>query len=150
VKVLYTAAATAEGGRDGRAWSHDGRLDLRIVPPPELGGPADVEGTNPEELFALGYAACFGNALKLIAEHKQIAHADSKVTAYVDFGPTGSGGFGLGVRLDVELPGVGEEDAVKLVQRTYRHCPYSNATRGNIEVEMSVNGREVPHEAARV
>jgi Ohr subfamily peroxiredoxin len=147
VKVLYTAEATATGGRDGRTITPDGRLDLRIVPPPELGGPAGTEGTNPEQLFAAGYAACFHSALKLIAEHRKIDHSESTVTARVDFGPTGSGGFGLGVHLDVNLPDLDREVAEKLVRRSYRHCPYSNATRGNIEVEMLVNGVPLEEEA---
>ena len=140
MKVLYTAEATATGGRDGAITTPDGRLDVRVAPPPELGGPQDVQATNPEQLFAAGYAACFHSALKLIAEHKKIDHAQSAVTCSVDFGPTGSGGFGFNVRLDVNLPEVDAEAAEKLVRRAYRHCPYSNATRGNVDVRLAVNG----------
>jgi lipoyl-dependent peroxiredoxin len=140
MKVLYTTAATATGGRDGQTTSADGSLDLRIVPPPELGGPEGVEGTDPETLFAAGYASCFHSAVKLIAEHKKIEHGQSTVTAEVDFGPTGSGGFGMGVRLHVSLPGVDAETAERLVRRAHKHCPYSNATRGNVELALSVNG----------
>jgi Ohr subfamily peroxiredoxin len=147
MKVLYTTAATAEGGRDGRTYSADGSLDLRIVPPPELGGPQGVDGTDPETLFAAGYASCFHNAVKLIAGHKKIEHEQSTVTAEVDFGPTGSGGFGMGVRLHVNLPGVDAETAERLVRRAHKHCPYSNATRGNIEPAFSVNGVELTEQA---
>jgi Ohr subfamily peroxiredoxin len=148
MKVLYTTAATATGGRDGRTRSADGKVDLRMVPPQELGGPADVDGTDPETLFAVGYASCFHSALKFIAEHKKVDHAESSVTAEVDFGPTGSGGFGLGVRLNVSLPGVDAETAERIVRRAHRHCPYSNATRGNIEVGLSVNGVQLDAEQA--
>lgn len=140
MKILYTAEATAEGGRDGRTRSSDGRLELRTVAPPELGGPADADGTNPEQLFAAGYASCFHSAVKLVAEHGKVAHADSAVTARVGFGPTGSGGFGLEVALDVQLPGVDAGAAEKVVRRAHRHCPYSNAVKGNVEVTLSANG----------
>ena len=140
MKILYTAEATAEGGRDGRTRSSDGRLDLRTVAPPELGGPDGIDGTNPEQLFAAGYASCFHSAVKLVAEHRKVEHANSSVTARVGFGPTGSGGFGLEVALDVQLPGVDAEAAEKVVRRAHRHCPYSNAVKDNVEVALSANG----------
>lgn len=148
MKVLYTAEATAEGGRDGRTRSPDGHIDVQVAPPPELGGPADGTATNPEQLFAAGYACCFHSAMKLIAEHRKVDHSQSTVTARVHFGPSGSGGFTLAVDLDVSLPGIEEEAAEKLVRRAHRHCPYSNATRGNIEVGLSVNGREIEAQPA--
>jgi osmotically inducible protein OsmC len=147
MKVLYTAEATATGGRDGRTRTPDGRLDVKVVPPPELGGPADGGGTDPEQLFAAGYASCFHSAVKFMAEHKKIDHSRSTVTAQVDMGPTGSGGFGLAVRLDVHLPDVDDETAARLVKRAHRHCPYSNATQGNIDVGLSVNGVALEEEA---
>jgi osmotically inducible protein OsmC len=147
MKVLYTARATAMGGRDGRTSTDDGRLDVRIVPAPELGGPSGAEGTDPEQLFAAGYASCFHSAVKFMAEHKKLDHSQSAVTAEVDLGPTGSGGFGLAVRLHVTLPGVDADMAERLVRRAHRHCPYSNATRGNIEVGLSVNGTQLELDA---
>lgn len=148
MKTLYTAEATAEGGRQGRTRSSDGRIDVEVAPPPELGGPGEGDATNPEQLFAAGYAACFHSAVKLIAEHRKVEHAESTVTARVHFGPSGSGGFSLAVHLDVSLPGVDEETAEKVVRRAHRHCPYSNATRGNIEVALTANRRELQEQAA--
>ena len=147
MKVLYTAKATAHGGRDGRTTSSDDRLDLKITVPQELGGPSGSDGTNPEQLFAAGYASCFHSAVKLIAEHRKIDHKDSAVTAEVDLGPTGTGGFGLAVRLELSLPGVDDEMAQKVLKRAHRHCPYSNAIRGNVDVQLSVNGVPLADEA---
>ena len=147
MKVLYTTAATAMGGRDGRTHSADGSLDLRIVPPVELGGPEGEEGTDPETLFAAGYASCFHSSVKFMAEYKKIDHSESTVTAEIDFGPTGSGGFVLAARLAVTLPGVDDETAARLVRRAHRHCPYSNSVKGNMEVAVSVNGVELAEES---
>ena len=147
MKILYTAQATADGGRVGRTRSSDGRLDLELAPPPELGGPAEGNATNPEQIFAAGYASCFHSALKLIAEHRKVEHAESTVTATVHLGPSGSGGFALSAELDVNLPGVDDEAAEKVVRRAYKHCPYSKATRGNIELTLSVNGTRLEEPA---
>jgi Ohr subfamily peroxiredoxin len=136
-KVLYTAKATAQGGRDGKVASNDGKLDVVVAPPVELGGSG--HGTNPEQLFAAGYAACFHSALKLVARKARQDADGSTVTAEVGFGPiNGGAGYGLEVVLEVSLPGVERAVAEELVAKAHQVCPYSNATRGNIEVELKV------------
>jgi len=135
--VLYTAAATADGGREGRAASDDGRLDLVVSVPRELGGSG--EGTNPEQLFAAGFAACFHSALKLVARKGRHDVADSAVTAQVGIGQLSDGpGFGLQVHLSVSLPGLAEDTARDLVAQADAVCPYSNATRDNISVTHEI------------
>jgi Ohr subfamily peroxiredoxin len=134
VKVLYTAIATAEGGRDGMARSLDGNLDVRIVPPKELGGSG--AGTNPEQLFAAGYAACFQSAMQLVAKARGLDVTDSSVTAEVDLGAKPDGTFGLAVRLLASVPDLDDATTHDLLVATHKVCPYSNATRGNIEVEL--------------
>ncbi len=135
MRILYTASATATGeGRDGKVRSSDGRLDLELATPVELGGAGGA--TNPEQLFAAGYAACFHNALRRVARTAQSDVEGSQVTAEVGIGPTGGGTFGLAVTLRVALPLVPEETARKLVARAHEVCPYSNATRGNVEVDL--------------
>ena len=134
--AIYTAAATANG-REGRAVSSDGQLDLTLAMPPALGG--DGKGTNPEQLFAAGYAACFASALGLVGRQAKVDTSEASVTAEVSIGSNGQGGFGLAVVLRVELPdalqgGTGRE----LVEQAHQVCPYSNATRGNIPVEIVV------------
>ncbi|MDO0933608.1 organic hydroperoxide resistance protein [Streptomyces sp. DG2A-72] len=134
--ALYTAVATATHGRDGRAVSSDGRIDLKLAPPVELGG--NGEGTNPEQLFAAGYAACFGSALGLVGRQAKVDVSDAAVTAEVGIGKQGEG-FGLKVTLRVELPdGLDEATGRKLVETAHQVCPYSNATRGNIDVDLVV------------
>jgi Ohr subfamily peroxiredoxin len=135
-KRLYTATASATGGRNGRARSDDGNLDVAIVPPKPLGGTG--EGTNPEQLFAAGYAACFHSALKLVAGQLGGDATDSEVVADVSIGMLSSGGFGLAVQLEVTLPAMDHEAAEVLVKAAHEVCPYSNATRGNIDVALSV------------
>ena len=137
--ILYTTKATASGGRDGRAASEDGKLDVRLNTPKELGG-AGGDGTNPEQLFAAGYSACFLGALKYVAgQEKATIPADAAVTASVGIGPRDDGsGFGLKVALSVSLPGVERELAERLTQKAHVVCPYSHATRGNIEVDVAV------------
>lgn len=135
--VLYTAAATADGGREGRTASDDGRLDLVVSVPRELGGPG--EGTNPEQLFAAGFAACFHSALKLVARKARQDVEDSAVTAQVGIGQLAEGpGFGLQVHLRVSLPGLAEDAAAALVAKADAVCPYSNATRDNIRVTHEI------------
>src|SRR5687767_12703729 len=125
MKILYTAEATSEGGRfQARAYSSDGRLDVRIEPPVELGGP-EGDATNPEQLFAAGYAACFHSAMKTIAGMKKIDLTESLVRARVGLGVAEGGGFTLEVELHVDLPGLDTETAEKLVHRAHRRCPYS-------------------------
>lgn len=139
-KVLYTARATAEGGRRGRSATDDGALDVVLVPPPEMGGPEDGDGTNPEQLFAVGYAACFHSALKLVARRMKLDAEDSTVTAAVGIGP-GEGVLGWAIQVDltVHLPNVSDPEAAQqLVDTTHHVCPYSNATRGNIELTLSI------------
>jgi osmotically inducible protein OsmC len=134
--ALYTAIATASG-RDGRAVTSDKKLDVTLARPVELGG--DGEGTNPEQLFAAGYSACFASALGLVAANKKVDLSDASVTAEVGLGANGSGGFALTVTLRVELPdAVSAETGRELVEAAHQVCPYSNATRGNIPVELVV------------
>jgi lipoyl-dependent peroxiredoxin len=139
-KVLYTAKATAEGGREGHTASDDGRLDVKLVPPASMGGPADGAGTNPEQLFAAGYASCFHSALKLVARRMKLDAEDSTVTAEVGIGPAeGMIGYGLTVALTIALPKVDDsEQAQALVDTSHQVCPYSNAIRGNVNVELSL------------
>ncbi|MER6035118.1 MULTISPECIES: organic hydroperoxide resistance protein [unclassified Streptomyces] len=134
--ALYTAVATATHGRDGRAVSSDGKIDVKLAPPVELGG--DGQGTNPEQLFAAGYAACFGSALGLVGRQAKVDVTDAAVTAEVGIGKQGEG-FGLKVTLRVELPeSLDEATGRKLVETAHQVCPYSNATRGNIEVDLVI------------
>jgi osmotically inducible protein OsmC len=138
MQILYTAHATATGGRDGRAVSSDDQLDVKLSTPKELGG-AGGEGTNPEQMFAAGYAACFLSALKFVAMHtKAVLPADAAVTAEVGIGPNDKGGFGLAVELRVSLPGLEPGAAQALVNKAHEVCPYSNATRGNIDVKVGL------------
>jgi osmotically inducible protein OsmC len=137
VNVLYTAVAHATGdGRNGHTRTDDGQLDLDVRVPPELGGPGGA--TNPEQLFALGYSACFHSAVKLVAMRDKLDTTDSEVSATVGLGMLDNGGFGLAVELDVSLPALDRETATALVERAHEVCPYSNATRGNIVVKLSV------------
>ncbi|MER6110069.1 MULTISPECIES: organic hydroperoxide resistance protein [Streptomyces] len=134
--ALYTAVATATHGRDGRAVTSDGKLDLGLSAPVELGG--NGEGTNPEQLFAAGYAACFGSALGLVGRAAKVDVSDAAVTAEVGIGKQGEG-FALAVTLRVELPDtVDQETGRKLVEQAHQVCPYSNATRGNVPVELVI------------
>jgi Ohr subfamily peroxiredoxin len=132
---LYTAVATATGdGRNGHTRSSDGRLDLELAVPKELGGAGGA--TNPEQLFAAGYAACFHSAVKAVARRRKQPVSDSAVTAEVGLGMDDTGGFGLRVTLHVELGGVDQATAEGLVEAAHRVCPYSNATRGNVPVTL--------------
>jgi Ohr subfamily peroxiredoxin len=134
--TLYTATATATGeGRNGHARSDDGLIDIDLAMPPEMGGKGGA--TNPEQLFAAGYAACFHSALKLIAARERVKIAGSTVTASVGIGPDETGGFALSVALRVALPGVEQAQADQLVEAAHAVCPYSNATRGNVPVELT-------------
>ena len=136
-KVLYRAQATATGGRDGRAVSSDQALDVALTTPKELGG-AGAAGTNPEQLFAAGYSACFLGAMKFVAGQQKLAlPADTAITGQVGIGQI-PGGFGIEVDLTITLPGMDRPDAEALVQAAHGVCPYSNATRGNIEVRLTV------------
>ncbi|MCK6256563.1 organic hydroperoxide resistance protein [Fictibacillus sp. KIGAM418] len=133
---LYTAEATAQGGRDGRVSSEDGKLDLKLSMPKELQG-SGGEGTNPEQLFACGYAACYQSALQIVAGKQKVDVSDSKVTAKVTIGKDSpNGGLKLAVVLEVSIPGQDQENVQKLADEAHQVCPYSKATRGNIDVEI--------------
>ena len=133
---IYTAVATTSG-RDGRAVSSDGKLDVRLSMPVEMGG--DGVGTNPEQLFAAGYAACFATSMTLVAPHQNLDVSDASVTAEVGLAPNGAGGYKLNVTLRVELPAdVTPQAARELLAATHQVCPYSNATRGNIAVDLVI------------
>jgi osmotically inducible protein OsmC len=135
--VMYTATAHATGdGRNGHAQSDDGILDLDLRIPKEMGGPGGA--SNPEQLFAAGYAACFHSALKVVAGREKLDVSGSEVSASVGIGMTPSGGFGLQVALDVHAPALDRETAEALVAKAHEVCPYSNATRGNVPVTLTV------------
>jgi osmotically inducible protein OsmC len=136
-KVLYTAHATSTGGREGTSKSSDGVLDLKLTTPKEMGGNGAV-GTNPEQLFAAGYSACFIGAMKFVAMQRKISlPADTSIKADVGIGPIPAG-FGIQVTLNVTVPGMEKAAAAEIVQAAHGVCPYSNATRGNIEVTLNV------------
>lgn len=134
--VLYTATATARGGRDGSVRSSDGKVDHDLATPEAMGG-SGGEGTNPEQLFAAGYAACFEGALRLVATKQKKDVGDASVTANVGIGPEGKS-FGLEVELVSSVPGVSREEAEELVEQAHEVCPYSKATRGNVDVTLTV------------
>jgi osmotically inducible protein OsmC len=138
MQVLYTAHATATGGRDGQAVSSDEHLKVKLSTPKELGG-AGGDGTNPEQMFAAGYSACFIGAMKFVAGATKVTlPADVSVTGNVGIGPNDKGGFGLAVELQIKLPGMDKDAAQALVDKAHQVCPYSNATRGNIDVKLSL------------
>ncbi len=138
VDVKYSTIASAIGGRDGQAKSEDGSFSVKLSTPKELGG-AGGDGANPEQLFAAGYSACFVGALKVAGQQlKMKVPNDAKVTATVGIGPRSEGGFGITTDLRVELPGIDRADAEKLVETAHQICPYSNATRGNVDVGLTV------------
>ena len=139
VKVLYSTSARATGGRDGHSKTLDGAVDVKLTTPKELGG-AGGGGVNPEQLFATGYAACFLGAMKFVASQGGSVKvpADTTVTSTVGIGPRSEGGFGLEIALAISLPGVERAAAEDLVAKAHQVCPYSNATRNNIDVKLSV------------
>jgi Ohr subfamily peroxiredoxin len=141
--TLYTAKAHVTGGRvEGHGRTSDGALEVDLRIPTEMGGPGG--GTNPEELFAVGYAACFEGALGVVARRAKVEGGDAAIESAVSLLPDGKGGFLLAVELDVTLPSVEDgEQAVELVRAAHKVCPYSNATRGNIEVKLTANGAPV-------
>ncbi|WP_409484695.1 organic hydroperoxide resistance protein [Arsenicicoccus dermatophilus] len=137
MKTLYTAEALATGaGRSGHVRSSDGLVDLALAVPREMGGPGGA--TNPEQLFAAGYAACFHSALQLVAREAKADLGDSGVGARVGIGPRDDGGFGLEVALEVVVPGLPHEQAQQLADRAHEVCPYSNAVRDNVAVTVTV------------
>lgn len=137
MKTLYTTNVTAKGGRNGQVKSENGVLDLEVRMPKGLGG-ANDDYTNPEMLFAAGYAACFDSALNLIISKSKIETGETSVSAKVSIGQNEDGGFGLAAELDVNIPGVSLEEAQSLTEKAHQICPYSNATRNNMEAKLSV------------
>lgn len=135
-KVLYRAEATSTGGRDGRSVTSDHKLEVKLAPPKEMGGNGD--GTNPEQLFAAGYSACFLGAMKFVAGQKKISMpANTQITGKVGIGPIPQG-FGIEAELVISLPGMDRTEAQALIDQAHQVCPYSNATRGNIEVKLTL------------
>jgi len=138
VTVIYKTSATATGGRDGAARSEDGAVDVKLVVPKEMGGPGGV-GADPEKLFAAGYSACFLGAMKAISAKAGVkVPADATVKAEIGFGPRSEGGYGITADLLVTLPGVDRADGERLMAAAHEVCPYSNATRGNVEVGLTL------------
>jgi osmotically inducible protein OsmC len=146
-EILYTAEATASGGREGHARTSDGRLDVDLDVPSEMGGTGGP-GTNPEQLFASGYAACFQSSMMRYAAGRKLDLSGSRVTARVGIGPLKSGGLGLAAALDLDAPQIPRDEAVELMRRAHETCPYSRATRGNIEVTLTVGGTSLERLAA--
>jgi Ohr subfamily peroxiredoxin len=141
-KTLYTANAHVTGGRDGHGRTSDGQLDVDLRVPTEMGGAGG--GTNPEQLFAVGYAACFESALGGVARRKHLEAGDVTIDSAVSLSPAGGGAYKLAVTLDIRLPSVTDREvAVELIHDAHLVCPYSNATRGNIDVTLTANGQAV-------
>ena len=147
MNILYTAEAVVEGGRAGHGRTSDGRLTVELSVPKEMGGEGGP-GTNPEQLFAVGYAACFQSTLLSVARGRKLDASDSTITARVGIGPAGHGAFGLTVALDLHAPHLSRGEAEDLMRRAHERCPYSNATRGNVDVTLGVDGRELDRRAA--
>ncbi len=138
VTAIYKTKATATGGRDGAARSDDGSVDVKLVIPKEMGGPGGV-GANPEKLFAAGYSACFLGEMKAVSGKEGVkVPADATVTATIGFGPRSEGGYGITADLAISLPGVEREAGERLIRAAHQVCPYSNATRGNVDVGLTL------------
>jgi Ohr subfamily peroxiredoxin len=137
MKTLYTAHVTARGGRNGEVKSHDGVLNLEIRTPKEMGGSGGFY-TNPEQLFAAGYASCFDGALNFVATNRRIRLKDTSITAHVNFDSGGEGDFNLSVKLDVELPGIDEKTALELIEKAHHTCPYSKGIAGNVPIKTNL------------
>jgi Ohr subfamily peroxiredoxin len=147
MKILYTAEAVVQGGRRGHGRTTDGRLEVDLSVPTEMDGDGGP-GTNPEQLFAVGYAACFQSALLGVAQSRKLDASDSTITSRVEIGPTGQGGLGLTAALDLHAPHLSRADAATLMVRAHERCPYSRATRGNIDVTLTVDGQPLEREVA--
>jgi osmotically inducible protein OsmC len=148
MNILYTAEAIVEGGRGGHGKTSDGRLTVDLSMPKEIGGEGGP-GTNPEQLFAVGYAACFQSALAIVAKGQKLDTSDSTIRSRVGLGRTGQGAWGLTVSLDLHSPHLARADAEDLMLRAHELCPYSNATRGNIDVTLTVDGAAVSRRGER-
>lgn len=137
-KVVYTAHAVTSGGREGRSITSDGKINMKMVKPRELGGPVESDGANPEQLFAMGYSACFLGAIKHVANQIKLNVPDNaSINGIVNLG-TVPGGFGLSVELKISLPGMQPKIAQDLIDKAHKVCPYSNATRDNIDVKLTL------------
>jgi Ohr subfamily peroxiredoxin len=147
LNILYTAVATAAGGREGHAGTSDGRLDVDLDGPAELGGTGGP-GTNPEQLFATAWAACIQSSLFRVAQGRRLDLSGSRITARIGIGLARSGGFGLTAAIDLDAPGVDHELALELMAKAHEICPYSRATRGNIDVTLTAGGALVELQAA--
>jgi Ohr subfamily peroxiredoxin len=148
MKVLYTAEAVVEGGREGHGRTTDGRLEVDLSIPEDMGRPGRSWNQS-RATFAIGYAACFQSALLGVANGRKLDASESRITSRVEIGPTGHGGFGLAVSLDLHAPHLSLADASDLMARADERCPYSNATRGNIEVKLTVDGTALEDVVAR-
>ena len=137
MNTLYTAHVTARGGRNGEIKSHDGVLNLETRTPKEMGGSGGFF-TNPEQLFAAGYSACFDGALNLVARQSKVKLNDTRITAHVNFNNSEDKGFSISVKLDVEIPGLDEATALELIEKAHHTCPYSKAIHGNVPVETQL------------
>ncbi len=138
VNVIYRTSATATGGRDGSARTDDGTVDVKLTVPSEMGG-SGASGANPEKLFAAGYSACFLGAMKAVSGKEGVkVPADATVTATIGFGPRSEGGYGITADLKVDMPGVDREAGERLIHAAHAVCPYSNATRGNVDVGLTL------------
>jgi lipoyl-dependent peroxiredoxin len=146
-EFLYTAEATVTGGREGHGRTSDGRLDVDLDVPAEMSGTGGP-GTNPEQLFAVGYAACFQSSMMRYASMRKVDLSGTSITARIGIGPLKSGGLGLAASLDLDAPQISRADAVELMERAHETCPYSRATRGNIEVTLTVGGTSLERQAA--
>lgn len=136
MKVLYTAVVTTKSGRNGQSVSSDEKLHVNLSLPVEMGGTG--KGTNPEQLFAAGYSACFGSAIDFVAQKSKKPVKDIEVTAHVSIGPREDLGFQLAVRLDIKLPGIARTDAESLVAEAHQVCPYSHSIKGNVDVQLNI------------
>jgi Ohr subfamily peroxiredoxin len=143
MKILYTAEAVVEGGRRGHGRTSDGWLQVDLSVPKEMDGDGGP-GTNPEQLFAIGYAACFQSALLGVARARKLDASDSVITSRIGIGPTGNGGLGLMAALNLHLPHLARPEAEELMRRAHERCPYSRAIRGNVEVSLTIDGVGLP------
>ncbi len=146
-EILYTAEATVAGGREGHGRTSDGRFEVDFDVPSEMGG-SGGPGTNPEQLLALGWAACFQSSMQRYAFERKLDLSGTRITSHIDIGPLKTGGFGLAASLDLDAPGLNRADAVYLMEKAHETCPYSRATRGNVDVLLSIDGTTIERLAA--
>jgi osmotically inducible protein OsmC len=147
ITILYSAEATVEGGREGHGRTSDGHLEVDFDVPSEMGGPGGP-GTNPEQLLALGWAACFQSSMQRYASSRKLDLSGTRLTSHIGIGTLQSGGLGLVASLDLDAPGLSRADAVYLMDRAHETCPYSRATRSNVDVQLSIGGTAIDRLAA--